>query len=144
MSSLITRFRTTLSNLIRPKSVPFSLTGGQWSGTSYVDSFKRNREPTQNELLAELKNTAFTCASINASVCAAFKPRLYVVTSDPRRQAEPRCLHRPVDALTEKRLRSLSWLPQRITKAAKIAEVLDHPIMTLLDQVNPVHNAFHL
>jgi hypothetical protein len=49
------------------KSQPLSLAGGQWTGTSYVDAYKRNRNPTPNELQAELKNTAWTCASMNAT-----------------------------------------------------------------------------
>jgi len=36
------------------KSIPASLTGGQWSGTAFTDAFKRNRQPTPNELMAEL------------------------------------------------------------------------------------------
>jgi HK97 family phage portal protein len=135
--------RATLARWLRGKTVPPALTGGQWSGTSFVDSFKRDREPTPNELLAELKNTAFTCASINAAVCAAYPPRLYVATYD-RTQPEPRCLTRAIDRPTEDRLRGLSWLPSRITKAARLEEVLIHPLLDLLQKVNPVHNSFDL
>src|SRR5438132_7066846 len=116
--------RTTLGNvlgrlvsLVRPlgdrsqgpglgeprKSAPAALTGNQWSGTSFIDSFKRERSPTANELMAELKNTAFTCATMNAAVCAAHAPRLYVAT-DPKTQMQARCLTQPIDAATEKRL----------------------------------------
>src|SRR5581483_9125497 len=63
------------------KGAPAGLTGPQWTGSSFIDSFKRERAPTPNELIAELKNTAFTCASINASVCASFPPRLFVGTT---------------------------------------------------------------
>ena len=45
------------------KSLPAVLAGGQWSGTSYADSYKRLRNPTPNELMAELKNTAWSCIS---------------------------------------------------------------------------------
>src|SRR5689334_13123501 len=97
--------RTTIGNvlgrivgLVRPlsdrrKSAPAALTGNQWSGTSYMDSFKRERNPTPNELMAELKNTAFTCATINAAVCAAHPPKLFVAT-DPKYQEQARCLTR--------------------------------------------------
>jgi hypothetical protein len=44
----------------------------------------------------------------------------------------------------EKRLHSLPWLAPHINKAAKPEEVLDHPLLTLLAQVNPVHNTFDL
>jgi HK97 family phage portal protein len=142
MNSTLGRFRDQLANWIRPKSMPSSLTGGQWSGTSYVDAYKRNREPTPNELLAELKSTAFACISINASVCASFEPRLYVTTHEG--QPEARCLTKALDRKTEHRLRHLKNLPARITKARSIEQVLDHPLLTLLGNVNPAHNAFDL
>src|SRR5205807_2633737 len=116
--------------------------GGQWSGTSFVDSYRRNRNPTANELLAELKSTAWTCASINASVCASYPPRLYVTTRSG--QAAPKCLTRSVDSRTEHRLRNTPWLTARTKAARNIEEVTEHPLLTLLQQVNPVHNAFDL
>jgi hypothetical protein len=48
---------------VHPKAMPFALTGGQWTGTTYVDAFKRNRSPSANERIAELKGTAWTCAT---------------------------------------------------------------------------------
>ena len=123
------------------KGNPRSLTGSQWTGTTFTDLFRRNREPTPNELLAELKGTAWTCASLNAAVCAAYPPRLYVATG--YNQPTARCLTRALDPDTETRLRSLP-LPPRITKANRLEEVVEHPLLTLLGQVNPIHNAFDL
>jgi HK97 family phage portal protein len=124
------------------KSVPPALTGGQWTGTSYTDSYKRNRAPNANELLAELKNTAWTCASINASVCAAYPPRLYVTTD--RGQASPKCATRTLLGAEEKTLRRLKRLPRRAQKAFRIEEVADHPLLDLLAVPNPCHNSFDL
>lgn len=138
LASTLHRFAAWL----HPKAAPFALTGNQWSGTQYVDSYQRNRNPTPNELLADLKGTAWTCASLNASVCASFPPRLYVATHPG--QPAAKCLTRSLDRPTERRLRSLTTLPATIAKAAQIEEVLDHPLLTLLRQVNPVHNAFDL
>jgi HK97 family phage portal protein len=136
--------RTWFSQLGRlfRKSAPPALTGSQWTGTQFVDAFKRNRVPSPNEQLAELKNTAFTCASINAAVCAAYPPRLYVATSP--NQPEPKCLVRPLERSAEQRLRERKTLSSLVTKARSIQEVLDHPLLTLLRKVNPVHNAFDL
>jgi HK97 family phage portal protein len=142
MKLALGRVRSTVADWIRPKSSPSSLAGGQWTGTTYVDAYKRQREPTANELLAGLKNTAFACISINASVCANFPPRLYVATHDS--QPEARCLKKSLDRKTEHRLRTLPHLPPRVTKAARLEEVLVHPLLTLLRQVNVVHNAFDL
>src|SRR5262249_11831499 len=55
-----------------------------------IDAFRRQRTPTANDLLSELKNTARTCAAINAAACASFPPRLYVSTS--KDQPTPRCV----------------------------------------------------
>src|SRR5438445_1072688 len=127
---------------LHPKAVPPSLTGSQWSGTGFVDAYKRERNPTPNEQLAELKNTAFTCASINAAVCAAYSPRLYVATHPD--QPQPKCLTRRLERTSEERLRGRRGLPSHITKARTLEEVLEHPLLSLLRKVNPVHNSFDL
>src|SRR5262245_51472500 len=98
------RLLHSLALWLARKTHPGILSGSHWSGTASVDAYKRHRQPTPNELLAELKNTAWTCASINASVCANFPPRLYVATH--QNQPQPRCLTRDLDPSTEHRLRS--------------------------------------
>jgi HK97 family phage portal protein len=142
MRSLLATALHRLARWLHPKAVPYVLTGGQWSGTSYVDAYQRNRQPSPNELLAELKNTAWTCSSINAAVCANYPPRLYVVTHPG--QASPKCLTRALSPEVEKRLRTLAHLPPRLTRATQIEEVVDHPLLTLLSHANPVHNNFDL
>jgi len=131
-----------VADWLQPKAAPRALTGSQWSGTGFVDAYRRDRNPTPNEQLAELKNTAFTCASINAAVCAAYPPRLYVATHAG--QPEPKCLRRGVDRTSERRLRGRPGLPAQVTKARQLEEVLDHPLLTLLRKVNAVHNSFDL
>src|SRR5438094_981511 len=85
------------------KAMPMTLTGGQWLGPAAIDAYRRRREPTPNDLMAELKGTAWTCVSINAAVCAGFPPRLYVATHD-RYQPPARCLTRALEPAAEKRL----------------------------------------
>ena len=99
------------------------------------------RVPTPIELLNELKNTAWSCASINSAVCASLPPRLFVSTAAG--QMKPRCLTRSLDSATLQRIATVrGHLP--IGGGAKVEEVLDHPILTLLQRVNSVHNAFDL
>jgi HK97 family phage portal protein len=132
-----------LAGLLWHKSgIPKALAGNQWTGGDFVDAFRRRRNPTANELLAELKNTAFTCISLNAAVCASYPPRLYVATAQD--EPGPKCLTRSLPRLTERRLRQKAGLPPRLTRAGRMEEVLEHPLLTLLQQVNPVHNAFDL
>jgi hypothetical protein len=142
MRAALANALSRLVHWLRAKNAPASLTGNQWTGTSFLDSFQRNRQPNANDLLAELKGTAWTCATLNASVCATYPPRLYVATHPG--QSQPRCLTRALPTAIENRLRTSPSLPPRITKAAQLEEVLDHPLLTLLQKVNPVHNAFDL
>jgi hypothetical protein len=120
---------------------PASLSGGQWTGTQFVDAYKRNRAPTPNELLAELKNTAFTCASINAATCATYAPRLFVWSdeSSPR----PKCRTRALDMQTQKELLRKRHIPRKVRQSVRIDEVLDHPMLDLFEKCNPVHNGFN-
>jgi HK97 family phage portal protein len=110
--------------------------GGVWTGVT------PSREPTARDLLAELKNTAWTCASLNAAVCASFAPRLYVRTRAGQRQA--RCPVRALCPAEDRRLRTLAHLADHTRSAERIEEVADHPLLDLLAQVNPTHNAFDL
>src|SRR5438552_18007004 len=91
-----------LTHWLRRKSSPSYLPSAQ--AAPALDAYRRQRAPTPIELLGELKNTAWSCASINAAACASFAPKLYVSTSNG--QPKPRCLTHPVDAITHKRLRS--------------------------------------
>ena len=124
------------------KSAPRALAGPQWFGPGTIDAFRRRRPPSPAELLNELKNTAWTCATINAAVCASFPPKLYVSTGAG--QAPPRARTRRLDAETTSRLRDASHLALHTQKALTIEEVVEHPLLTLLRQVNPVHNSFDL
>ncbi len=142
MRTLLADALARLAGWLRPKNLPPALTGAQWSGTSFVDAYRRNRNPTPNELLAELKNTAWACASINAAVCASFPPRLYVTTRPG--QPRPKCLTRALPRRTDRLLRACPHLQPHTKGADRIEEVTDHPLLTLLAKVNPVHNAFDL
>ena len=142
MRNLISGTLHRIAGWLSPKSMPPVLGGTQWSGTSYVDAYKRNRAPSPNELMAELKNTAWACASINAAVCAANPPQLYVATQHG--QTAPKCAVRDLHPAHEKRLRENRRLPAVYRKAMRLQQVTDHPLLDLLARVNPFHNAFDL
>ena len=124
------------------KTMPQALLGRQWSGTHYVDNYKRTRNPSPNELLAELKGAAWTCISMNASVCAGFPPQLYVATR--RGDPQPKCATRSIDWREMQRIKSMPHLSPQIKASSQIQQVTDHPLLTLLQNVNPVHNCFDL
>jgi len=99
---------------------------------------ERHQGPRPFELLAQLKATAWTCASINAAACARFTPRLYVHTS--KSQMRPKCLTQPI------KNSQANYLRERLAvkTAVELVEVLQHPILTLFDTVNPYMNSFDL
>jgi HK97 family phage portal protein len=131
-----------LAGWLHPKGMPGVLAGTQWSGTSFIDAYRRNRAPTPNELMAELKSTAWTCASINASVCASFPPKLYVATQPG--QSKAKCATLPLTRKREKQLRSAPHLDMRLKAAVHIEEVMEHPLLDLFARCNPWHNGFDL
>lgn len=100
----------------------------------FADAYRKVKSPNANDLLGELKNTAWTCASINSAVCAANPPKLYVQTApgQQRPKAKTKALS-PTHPLAVKK-----------KGIAVVEEVMEHPLLTLLAQVNPVHNQFDL
>ncbi len=133
MQNLLHRFARWLVRKTAPayRSAP--------PGDGFVDLSHSRRAPMPAELFAELKSTAFACASINASVCAAFPPRLFVATAP--HQALPRCATRSLDVHLVQAMRA----SRPIIAKSEVAEVVvDHPLLTLFRQVNPVHNSFDL
>ena len=141
MLSLLTRPLAHLARWFRTRALPPGVIGAS-PGPTFLDNFRQHRTPTPEELIAQLKNTAWTCASINASACASFPPRLYVTTSP--RQPAARCLRRSLPACEELKLKSSAHLARYTTAAAHIEEVVEHPLLDLLRKINDVHNAWDL
>lgn len=117
--------------------------GGGWGyRSSTIDSFRSRRQPTSEDLLREVKNTAYACAMINASTCASFPFRLFVKTSPG--QAEPIAKTMKLDRIEKKRLHSVPWLRNMLTKADDIQEIVEHPVLELFKHVNPIMNSHDL
>jgi len=126
-----------LARWVATKTAP-STVAPSYSETPFIDAYRRVRTPSAHELVSELKNTAYTCATLNAGVCASYPPRLYVTTRPGERNA--RCLTRSLSALEQKRLGER----MRLKGVEQIEEVVEHPLLTLLQSVNPTHNAHDL
>lgn len=111
-------------------------------GGGYTDFYQRYRRPTDQKLLDEYQRTAFACARINANAVSATPLKVYVQTN--ARQLRPRCLTRRLSRGEQKALRGRAGLEHRLAKAMEIEEVLDHPLIDLLDRVNPFMNRVSL
>jgi len=134
MRHLLWSALTRVANWLTPKRIPAALASGALGGGGFVDAFRKQREPSALDLLAELKGTAWTCASINAAVCASFPPRLYVRTVP----GQP-----PFKGLTQP-ISPRHTLHLQRKGQENIEEIVDHPLLTLLRQVNAVLNGFDL
>lgn len=110
----------------------YAPTGG--FGGGFVDAYKKQREPNARELLSQLKNTAWSCASINAAVCASMPPKLYVRVGEGL--PEPKCQTKAVSPQS----------PLLSKTGPNVREVVDiqHPLLALIRNVNPVMNSFDL
>lgn len=133
---------SAIRNWIHQKTMPRALASSQWTGTSALDSFRKVRQPTPNELIQELKATAWTCASLNAQTCATYQPKLYVTTNS--RQPAAKCPRKPIPGAALKTLTLRRDIAPRIANTDEIEQVTDHPILDLFKNVNPIHNAFDL
>jgi HK97 family phage portal protein len=143
MRHVIANALDSVSRWLRRKRLPAGLSGSHWITVSPpVDAYGRQPEPTATDLLAELKNTAWACASINAAVCASHPPQLYVATRPG--EAAPKCATKALAPEAAQALRTDPRLAHKLRRAERIDEVADHPLLDLLQQVNPVHNAFDL
>lgn len=125
----------------RRKTAPEAVrTSGMSS--SFIDAYRQLRTPSALELLKELKNTAYACAMLNAGTCATYPPRLYVVTrnGDP----SPKCVTRSLADHEQQAFANRSELQPHVKGARHVQEVLEHPLLTLLHAVNPMHSAHDL
>src|SRR5947209_8001834 len=127
MRLLIANTLTRLASWLHPKAVPAAVAAGAAPSSSFLDAYRKHREPTQKQLLEELKNTAWSCASINAAICASFPPKLYVTTG--RGQPAPKCLTKALPHEVEARLRAAPHLAVHTRGAQAVAEVAEHPLL---------------
>lgn len=107
-----------------------------------IDVWGSQRTPSAAELVRSYRGTAYACANLCAQGVASVPLRLYVETGS--RQQRPKC---PTKALDAERLARLSQKPaiaKRVRRAAQVEEVVEHPLLLLLDRVNVELDGFSL
>ena len=102
---------------------------------SFLDAFRKTREPSAVEMLDELLGTAYACATLNADLVASTPVKLYVMT---RRGEKPPTLRKwgATRALTRKQLAHVKSTSVETRNADEMEEVLSHPVLDLLDRPN--------
>ena len=99
-----------------------------------------------NNILAQFSSWIFTCATVNGSSVASQDLRLYATTSGDE---STKFLHKnkPISDEFENYLRNESSNSSmkslaRLRRADNVVEIVDHPILDLLDSINENHNNF--
>ena len=92
----------------------------------------------QVDPLTELRHTAYSCASLNAAVCASYPPRLFALVGTGQR------LGFATRKLRPEALERLAWPGGGIPEGVEVRQVDDHPLLELLARVNPEQDAQEL
>lgn len=143
MRNLIAKSLSWLAGKIQTKAAARTMTfGGGSLSSGAVDRYGRIKEPSQSDLMRELRGVAWACASVNAAVCASYYPRLYVATHEG--QGKPKTITKALTPAAEAAIRSSPHLPPYITKAMQLEEVLEHPLLALFRHVNDDLDQFDL
>lgn len=115
---------------------------------SLLSNWNYGRElPSETDFTSQLrsyKSWVYTASNLNATSVAQVPLRLYV--AKPKKNIKSRFLTGEVHSETKKYLlstNSICKLPQ-VRKAAEIEEVLEHPLIDLLKNVNSFSNGFDL
>lgn len=108
----------------------------RYSPSGYLDAHRKRRDPSATELFQELKSTVYACAQINASICAAAPPKLYVRTA--RHQSRPKCPIRDLDRKTHQSMQTAG----QIHAGEEINEIESHPAIDILRRPNPYHSSY--
>ena len=98
-----------------------------------------HQDVDNTKLIESFAGTVYVCASRNASRVASQPLQLFATTSTG--QAQLRCKNRP---LAGKELAAIRKTLKPSLKQAEVSEVLEHPVLDLLDYVNELQGRFEL
>jgi HK97 family phage portal protein len=107
-----------------------------------LGAFRAKRSPTDSELVSSYRQATYVCAEINANALAGQPLNLFMTTKRGQRGARV-----PTKAISSWQMKSFQENPGLIRKMAgaeKVEQVVDHPLLDLLDTVNPWFNKFTL
>ncbi len=95
-----------------------------------------------DKLIARYVSWVYACANINATTVASVPLRLYVVKSS--KEQKIRTKTRPISSKVRDYLFTDKSFQLKLAKAVDVEEVLEHPYLDLMQNVNPYMNAFEL
>ena len=113
------------------------------SGFFNVTGQPNSSKASANDILRQYRSWIYSCCSLNASSVASQDLRLYATTEG---NESTKFLHktRPVSKQVEYYIRNDSCRKSlaRVRRAENIVEIIDHPILDLLENINVYENNF--
>ncbi len=100
--------------------------------------------PTDLALIAAYRNATYVCASYKAEGLASQALRLYATTSSAKGEKALRCRTKALSPAQERYLGSVPAVSKRLSGVDRVDEVTEHPIISILDSVNPWMNRSQL
>lgn len=88
------------------------------------------------------QGTVYACANLNATAVATNPVRLFLRTEQGRKPKWTKV--KDVESKRKDYLFAQDSLQKYLRTASNVVEVVDHPVLTLLDGVNAFHNSFDL
>ena len=112
---------------------------GDFFGTGPgVDAWRKQHRPTRRKLIDEYKNTVYACIQENTTLVMSATLRAYTKTKLGKQQTKHGKSLWPtkrIDYATAERLQTKANL--RLADGEQLVEVVNHPLLTLLDKPNP-------
>ena len=131
--------RKGMEDLLKGTVPPFALSSGQGLKPDF----------SKQELLKHNKGWAYTCSQRNAVAVAKATLRLYATRATGQQIAGKqygRPVGRPITRKQHAHLDKIKWIAEspRYKAAAEVEEIMEHPFMDLMRNVNPHRNQFDL
>lgn len=112
-----------------------------WMDSRYWGVGLEDRMPrTKDEMVEQFQSWVYTCANLNAKTIASVPLRLYV-TKTAKTEKFRTITTKAVDTKRKKQLRANSGLSLILKTAEDVEEVVEHPFLDLMQNVNPFANA---
>lgn len=110
--------------------------------TSLNELYMRYGKMGFEQLIARYVSWVYACANINATTVASVPLRLYVAKSSKNQKIRTKT--RPITSKMRDYLFADKSFQSKLTKAVDVEEILEHPYLDLMQNVNPYMNAFDL
>ena len=128
------------------RKVAFAVAGDpeRSSGMGWADQWRTQKSPTSLKLLDAYREMAYACANINATAVATVPIRLFATNPKGSRRASSLYNARPIEKDTQTRLKSQAGVQHKLAGMEDVEEIFEHPLLTLLSEVNAFLNGFNL